>query len=94
VDFVVSYQRARPRLDAAQLQLAREAAADGSVWLFSSSEALANLLANLPGQDWHAARAVATHHRIAAAAQQAGFGTVLESRPALADIRASMESMK
>jgi uroporphyrinogen-III synthase len=94
VDFVVSYQRARPRLDAAQLQLAREAAADGSVWLFSSSEALANLLANLPGQDWHAARAVATHPRIAAAAQQAGFGTVLESRPALADIRASIESMK
>jgi len=39
VDFVVSYRRARPHLDAAQLQLAREAAADGSVWLFSSSEA-------------------------------------------------------
>jgi uroporphyrinogen-III synthase len=94
VDFVVSYQRARPRLDAAQLKLAREAAADSSVWLFSSSEALANLLVNLPGQSWHAARAVATHGRIAAAARQAGFGTVLESRPALADIRASIESMK
>jgi len=93
VDFVVSYQRARPHLDAAQLQLARAAAADGSVWLFSSSEALAHLLACLPGQDWRAARAVATHARIAAAARQAGFGVVHESRPALSDIRASIESM-
>ena len=93
VDFVVSYQRARPHLDAAQLQLAREAAADGSVWLFSSSEAVAHLLASLPGQDWHAARAVATHSRIAAAARQGGFGMVVESRPALADIMGSIESM-
>lgn len=93
VDFVVSYQRVRPRLDAAQLQLARQAAADGSVWLFSSSEALSHLLACLPGQDWRAARAVATHARIAAAARQAGFGWVQESRPALADIRGSIESM-
>ena len=93
VDLVVSYQRARPRLDAAQLQLAREAAVDGSVWLFSSSEALTHLLACLPGQDWRAARAVATHARIAAAARQADFGSVHESRPALADIKGSIESM-
>jgi uroporphyrinogen-III synthase len=93
VDFVVSYQRARPALDAAQLQLAREAAEDGSVWLFSSSEALAHLLGCLPGQDWRGARAVATHARIAAAARQAGFGVVHESRPALADIKVSIESM-
>lgn len=93
VDFVVSYQRVRPLLDAAQLQLAREAAADGSVWLFSSSEAVAHLLASLPGQDWQAARAVATHPRIATAAKQGGFGMVVESRPALADIKGSIESM-
>lgn len=93
VDFVVSYQRVRPRLDATQLQLAREAASDGSVWLFSSSEAVAHLLTSLPGQDWRAARAVATHPRIAAAARQGGFGRVVESRPALADIQGSIESM-
>jgi uroporphyrinogen-III synthase len=92
VDFVVSYQRVRPHLDAAQLRLAREAAADGSVWLFSSSEAVSHLCMSLPGQDWHAARAVATHARIAAAARQAGFGVVRESRPALADILSSIES--
>lgn len=93
VDFVVSYQRQRPQLDAAQLQLARTAASDGSVWLFSSSEAVHNLQACLPQQDWQAARAVATHARIAQAARQAGFAVVRESRPALADIEASIESM-
>ena len=94
VDKLVSYRRVRPALDAAQLQLAREAAADGSVWLFSSSEAVAHLCASLPAQDWRAARAVATHARIAQAVRLAGFGRVVESRPALADILGSIESMR
>jgi len=93
-EFVMAYQRAQPQFDAAQQQLATEAAGDGSVWLFSSSEAVRNLQACLPAQDWHAARAVATHPRIAAAARQAGFGVVCESRPALADIKASIESLQ
>jgi uroporphyrinogen-III synthase len=94
VDFVVSYQRGLPRLSPEQLQLARQAASDGTVWLFSSSEAVANLQACLPGQDWGAARAVATHERIAAAARAAGFALVRESRPSLADIMVSLESMQ
>lgn len=93
-EFVASYQRQRPHLDAAQLQLAQAAAGDGSVWLFSSSEAVANLQASLPRQDWQAARAVATHARIAQAARAAGFALVRESRPALAEVRASIESMQ
>lgn len=92
-DFVVAYQRSRPRLSPQQVQLARAAAGDGSVWLFSSSEAIANLQACLPDQDWTAARAIATHARIAAAARAAGFGVVRESRPALADIMGSIESL-
>ncbi|MDP3702675.1 MAG: uroporphyrinogen-III synthase [Hylemonella sp.] len=94
VDFVVSYQRQRPQLDPSQLQLARDAASDGSVWLFSSSEAVQNLQSILPQQDWHAARAVATHARIAQAARAAGFAVVHESRPALVDVRASIESLQ
>lgn len=94
VDFVASYRRAGPQLDAAQLQLARVGAHDGSVWLFSSSEALRNLQALLPQQNWDAARAVATHARIAATAREMGFGLVRESRPALADVMASVESMR
>jgi uroporphyrinogen-III synthase len=62
------------------------------VWLFSSSEAVANLRALLPDQSWQQARAVATHPRIAQAARDAGFAVVCESRPALADVVASIES--
>lgn len=94
VDFVVSYQRACPRLDAVTLQLAAQAASDGTVWIFSSSEALRHLHALLPQQHWGQARALATHVRIADAARQFGFGEVCVSRPALADVLASLESMR
>ncbi len=93
VDFVVAYQRACPHLDKRQQQLAQDAARDGSVWLFSSSEAVANLRVNLPSQDWSAARAVATHARIASAVKAAEFGVVCESRPTVADIVGSIESI-
>lgn len=93
-EFVVSYQRARPQLDASQRQLAADAAGDGSIWLFSSSEAVHNLRACLPEQGWGSARAIATHERIADAAVRAGFAVVRTSRPTLADIRASIESMR
>jgi uroporphyrinogen-III synthase len=93
VELLASYQRVVPVLDAAQMKLAHAAAADGSVWLFSSSEAIRNLRQALPAQDWLAARAVATHARIAAAARLAGFTQVLESRPSLGDILASIESL-
>ena len=92
VDFVVAYQRGAPTLGAQQLALAQHAALDGSVWLLSSSEAVAHLAQALPGQSWGAAQALATHPRIAQAARAAGFGSVRECRPALADVVASIES--
>jgi uroporphyrinogen-III synthase len=96
VDVVVSYQRSAPVFDAAQLALMTQAAADRSVWLLSSSEAVANLksLAEpIQGINWSNARAIATHPRIAEAAKIAGFGVVYESRPLLADVVASIESL-
>lgn len=89
VDTVVAYRRAAPALDAAQLAQAREP----GVWLFSSSEAVANLASLLP-QDWSRASAVATHPRIAQAARQAGFGVVRESRPPLEAIVGVLESLR
>lgn len=91
-DFVVAYQRSAPEFSEAQRQLAQQAATDGSVWLFSSTEAVANLCASLPGQSWVAARALATHPRIALAAKEAGFGVVEESRPTLPDVVESLVS--
>ena len=94
VDTVVAYCRRPPDWTPAQRELAQEAATDGSAWLFSSSEAIGHLRALLPAQAWAAARAIATHPRIAQAATDAGFGVVCLSRPTLPDVVASIESMR
>ena len=93
VEFVVSYQRRPPDLSASDRAMVREAAADGSVWLFSSSEAIGNLVASCADQSWTQAKAVVTHSRIAQAARKAGFSVVCESRPTLAALMASIESV-
>jgi uroporphyrinogen-III synthase len=96
VDFVGVYQRRAPVFTAGQIERARAASADGSVWLFSSSEAVANLtgLPALAGIDWRGARAVATHPRIVEAVRAAGWGVVVASRPALKDIRDTLASIE
>jgi uroporphyrinogen-III synthase len=91
VETVVCYRRAAPELSPAQLAQAREPRA---VWFFSSSEAIANLLSLVPGQDWTQAAAVATHPRIAQAARRAGFGVVRESRPEASAVAAVLESLR
>ena len=93
VETVASYRRAPPVLDGEQRADAL-AGADSGVWLFSSSEALGHLRALFPGQSWQAARAVATHPRIAQATREAGFGVVCESRPSLDDVTAVLESIR
>ncbi|MFO6420182.1 uroporphyrinogen-III synthase [Hylemonella sp. W303a] len=95
VDFLVSYQRRAPRwaADSAPLSQARAAARDGTVWLFSSSEALRNLRMLLPDEDWRAARALVTHERIARAARETGFGDIEISRPALTDVREALTAL-
>lgn len=89
VDFVVTYQRRSPcwTSESPQGERACAAAQDGSVWLFSSSEAVRNLRGLLPDQDWGAARALVTHERIARAARDAGFAEIAVSRPALVDVQ-------
>jgi uroporphyrinogen-III synthase len=93
VDQVLAYVRVCPSLTPAQSQLASAAAHDGSVWLFSSSQAIANLRACMPRCEWHDARAIATHPRIAQAARDAGFGVVCVSRPAVDAVIATLESL-
>jgi uroporphyrinogen-III synthase len=92
---LVAYRRQSPKLSEDQLARARQSLEpNGSVWLFSSSQAIAHLRALLPEQDWKAARAVATHPRIAQAARMAGFGVVCESRPSLDAVAAALESFR
>jgi len=93
VDYVVAYQRGAPIWDDDQTTQAAVAASNGSVWLFSSAEAVRNLASLLPGQSWLEARAVATHERIAQAAQRLGFGVVGLASPTLPSVLASIESL-
>lgn len=92
-DLVMAYQRSVPDFSACEASLAHAAASDGSVWLFSSSEAIANLMALLPEQSWAGARALVTHPRIARAARAAGFGGVQESRPLFSEVVVSLQRM-
>ncbi|HEX2547664.1 MAG TPA: uroporphyrinogen-III synthase [Ramlibacter sp.] len=92
VDTVVAYTRQRPSWGEAERETARDAANDGSSWLFSSSEAASNLRHLLPGQDWSRARALATHPRIAQAVRDLGFGSVMQARPAFEAVLAALES--
>ena len=70
---------------------AAKACSGAAAWLFSSSEAIGNLCRALPDTPWHAARALATHPRIAQAAEAAGFGAVHTSAPTVAALVASIE---
>jgi uroporphyrinogen-III synthase len=94
VEVAVAYLRAVPEFSATQAQQARDAADGDAVWLFSSSQAITNLQALLPRQDWARARAVATHPRIAQTARLAGFGVVCESRPPMAAVVAALKSFR
>lgn len=93
ISWAVAYVRAQPRWTEPQIARARLSASDGSVWVFSSSQAVTHLGHLLPGQDWHAARAVATHTRIAQRARELGFGQVLISPPDPKQLWASLKSL-
>ncbi|PZQ77405.1 MAG: uroporphyrinogen-III synthase [Variovorax paradoxus] len=95
VDTAVVYRRLPPQLgDAARALAVASTRSAGPAWLFSSSEAIACLLAALPGIDWGGARAWATHPRIAQAARAAGFGSVHEVPASLDALVASIESFQ
>ena len=89
VSFVSAYRRVAPQFSntsAAVLQAAL-ATPERHVWLFSSSEAVMNLMQLQQVQaapvNWSLATALTTHPRIAQSAEAAGFGKVLSCRPTL-----------
>jgi uroporphyrinogen-III synthase len=92
VQACVAYERRAPDWTDDTRAQALQAQAPGSVWLFSSSEALDHLLAADPQADWSRAEALVTHPRIAERARQAGFGRVVQTRPALPDVLRALES--
>jgi uroporphyrinogen-III synthase len=91
--FVVAYERRAPVWSAQEKAQATQAATDGSVWCFSSSQAIQNLVLILPAQNWVNARCIATHPRIVQTAQGLGFGEIHLSKPSLPDVLVSLESL-
>ena len=94
VDTVVAYQRQPPAWDGAFVaSLRQQLAARRCLWLWSSSQALEHAVALLPGHDWSADGAVATHPRIAENARRCGFVQLQQARPVLADVAQSIQSL-
>lgn len=107
VVWLQAYARGAPRWTASDYTAAARARDSGALWLFSSSECVAHLDALTRSTDhpdwqrsgamshgfWGGSVALATHPRIAQAARALGFAAVHLSRPGLADVRASIESI-
>jgi uroporphyrinogen-III synthase len=106
VGWLLAYVRGAPQWKDADYAQAASARDGGAIWLFSSSECVAHLQAlthSAPAawrdsaasaqSCWSGSVALATHPRIAKAARAAGFGTVHLTRPGLADVLASIESI-
>lgn len=92
VDLLGVYARQCPAATAALTSAIAASCQAASLWLFSSSEAIAHLCQIMPQQSWGSQHALTTHPRIAAAARAAGFGQVQECKPDVVDVRASIES--
>ena len=90
VAFVVAYQRLTPPWSDSDRDQAIQAASDGAVWLFSSSQALQQLQRLMPEQNWSQARALATHPRIAAAVSAQGWGQVVTCKGDLGSVREAL----
>jgi uroporphyrinogen-III synthase len=69
-----------------------QAASDGAVWLFSSSQALQQLQHLMPEQNWSQARALATHPRIASTLAEQGWEQVVTCKGDLAAVRQALEN--
>ena len=96
VEMLAAYRRGAPAWSRAETDLLAAALRRPGehVWLFSSSEAIDNLAALAgSGVDWSASRAIATHDRIAARAQQLGLARVERAAPTLAAVSGCIQSM-
>lgn len=96
VEFVQSYARRAPELNADERQLLQRALADPArfAWLLSSSEAVDHLQALTPAADWSTSLALASHPRIAESARRHGFGQVIEVRPTLAAVVEALGTLR
>lgn len=93
VSFAPVYERQAIPASRALLQNIEHLRAQNAIWLFSSSECAQHLIDSAAGLTWQQVTALATHPRIAQHAQRLGFGHVIDTKPAVQSIVASIESL-
>jgi uroporphyrinogen-III synthase len=92
VEALAAYQRQASVLTEAQIQQVQNCVEQKAIWVFSSSacvQALADQCKQVP---WSSAKAVVTHPRIAALAQQLGWRNVTIASPGMKAMLASIKS--
>ena len=94
VVFVAAYERHAPQLQPAESALLDQALQSPAqwLWLFSSSEAVANLGGLAPAADWSGCQALASHPRIAKRVRQLGFARVALSELSVAAVQHQLSS--
>lgn len=92
VDACTAYQRMAPAWDSEQARFVQQFLQDGSIWLFSSSEALTHLAQRLPDHDFSRVRALVTHPKIDRSARSLGFREIITTRPAFTDVLAGLQA--
>ncbi|MCD8514606.1 MAG: uroporphyrinogen-III synthase [Burkholderiaceae bacterium] len=88
----IAYRRVAPVWDAAARARAVSSLHNGSIWLFSSSQALEHLAQLLPHASFGQARALVTHPKIEMSARRMGFGEIITTRPALSDVLTGLQA--
>ena len=96
VRVVQSYGRAAPTPTDAERALLAEAQAQPVrwIWMFSSSEAIDHLQGLAPAASWSAARALASHPRIAERARALGFGAVTLVAPTALSVAQALSQQR
>lgn len=93
VDALAAYQRQASHLSADQIQQVNQWIDQKAIWVFSSSACLQALVDQCKHVDWSNAKAVVTHPRIAALAQQLGWRHTTITPPGMQAMLASIKSM-
>jgi uroporphyrinogen-III synthase len=93
VDALAAYQRQASQLSDDQVQQVQQWVDQEAIWIFSSSACVQALVDQCHQVTWSNAKAVVTHPRIAALAQQLGWRNVSIAPPGMKAMLSSIKSM-
>jgi len=92
-DALAAYQRQAAQLTSAQIQQVGQWVDQQAIWVFSSSACVQAVVDQCKQVDWSRAKAVVTHPRIAALAQQLGWRNTTIAQAGMKAMLSSIKSM-